>query len=41
MRLSKSISYALRHGANQMGLLMGTGDLLTGCFTSRLDVALY
>lgn len=26
VRLSKSMSYALRHGANQMGLHMGTGE---------------
>lgn len=26
VRLSKSMSYALRHGANQMGLQMGSGE---------------
>ena len=28
VRLSKSMSYALRHGASQMGLEIGTGELL-------------
>ena len=32
VRLSKSMSYALRHGANQMGLHMGTGELDTNWF---------
>lgn len=40
VRLSKSMSYALRHGANHMGLHMGAGEHPVATPTMNLNTLL-